>query len=82
MADFHGSESPYASGHPPPVPLGRLVKDMDTGKLGLVRETQGGKVRLLGIGGTGSWWCPRYRLSLASANERRALGLEPEGDAR
>ncbi|MGK5637325.1 hypothetical protein ACSNOK_03275 [Streptomyces sp. URMC 126] len=55
---------------------------MGTGRLGLIRETDGGKVRLLGIGGTGSWWCPRYRLTLASPDERRALGLDPEGGAR
>ncbi|KAB7851274.1 hypothetical protein [Streptomyces mobaraensis] len=79
MTDFRGSDSPHAPDRLPPVPLGRLVKDMETGKLGLVRETQGGKVRLSGIGGAGSWWCPRYRLSLASPDERRALGLDPQG---
>ncbi len=92
MADFRGRTDRRGAVCPPlvplppaaaaPVPLGRLVKDMDTGRLGLVRETQGGKVRLLGTGGTGSWWCPRYRLALASPDERRALGLDPEGGAR
>ncbi|WP_372411076.1 hypothetical protein [Streptomyces luteireticuli] len=61
---------------------GKLLKDAETDRLGLVVKDHGGKVTLRGVGEESGeeWTCPKYRLMEPSSTDRRGLGL-PTGAA-
>ncbi|GAA0394423.1 hypothetical protein GCM10010357_14170 [Streptomyces luteireticuli] len=59
---------------------GRLVKDLRTGRVGVVHLDQGKSV-LMTCPGTAlpPWSCPKELLTLASPDDRAALRLDPHG---
>ncbi|MBH1933529.1 hypothetical protein I5Q34_04360 [Streptomyces sp. AV19] len=60
---------------------GRLVKDVRTGRVGVVQLDQGRSV-LMTCPGTSlpPWSCPKDHLLLSAPEDRAALGLDPYGD--